>query len=326
MKSNLVIIGFTCLVVACGNSKQQNKKEDSWDKKYKIAYNVWAPDSVNEDNYEVFIMNQDGSDKKNITNHKDVAWTYMAYQDRIYFISDRDTAYRNYFLYCMDTNGTNLRKVSDLRLEDSWMSTRNNGKEIIVSGRIEKKIRYQLFIINTDNGSYKQITNDTAALFRDPVFSPDGKKIVCAYQKNKRDKTQHEELFILDADGKNLMQLTTYPASDSGLYTHNYKAGPPKWHPTENFISYQSYQNGRNQLFAVSPDGKKHWKLIEGNNDDMGWHDWSSDGKWLALDLFQENPKQFHIGIMNWTTKELKIITDTAYKYQNAPVFIELPE
>lgn len=321
----LVCITASIAIISCGKKAAGDQSNTKKEKKYKIAYNVWAPDSVNSDNYEIFIMNMDGSENKNIINHKDVAWTYMAYRDKIYFISDRDTSYRNYFLYSMDMNGGNIKRVSDLRLEDSWMSTRNNGSEIVVSARIEKNIRYQLFIINTVNGSYDQITNDTAAFYRDPVFSPDGNRIVCAYQKNKRDKSQHEELFIMDADGNHLQQLTTYPSADSGIYTHNYKAGPPRWHPTENFISYQSFQNGKTQLYAVTPDGKKQWKLVEGN-DEMGWHDWSNDGKWLAVDMFQPNPKQYHIGLMNWATKEIKILTDTTYKFQNGPVFVEVLE
>lgn len=31
---------------------------------------------------------------------------------------------------------------------------------------------------------------------------------------------------------------------------------------------------------------------------------------------------QFHIGLMNWQTKEMAILADTAYKYQQCPVFV----
>jgi TolB protein len=318
-----LIVGL--FITSCGNKKISTGKEEIKEKKYKIAYNVWAPDSAAPDNYEIFCMNIDGSENKNITGHKDVAWTYHAEKDKIFFISDRDTAYRNYFLYNMDRNGGNIKKVTGLRLEDSWMDSRNDGKELIVSGRIGKEIRYQLFIVNTVDGSFRQITHDTSAIFYDPVFSPDGKQIVFAYQKNKRDKSQHEELYIMNEDGSNMLQLTHYPENDPGLKTHQYKAGPPKWHPTENFISYHSFQNGKNSLYAVTPDGKKQWKLTDIKLSE-GWHDWSTDGKWLTMDLLEENPKKYRIGLMNWKTKELKLLTDTTYTYQQAPVFVEIPE
>jgi TolB protein len=47
----------------------------------KIAYNIYNKDSMH--GYEVYIMDADGGHKKNITNHKDVAWTYYAYRNYI---------------------------------------------------------------------------------------------------------------------------------------------------------------------------------------------------------------------------------------------------
>jgi len=317
MKSFIIILLTSLVFFAC------DKKSDEQKKEYVVAYNVFAPDSTAPNNYEVIVVNTDGSNKKNLTNHKDVAWTYYAYKDRLFFISDRDTAYRNYFLYEMDTNGKNIRKVSELQLEDSWMSSRNNCEEMVVAGRFGKEIRYQLFLVNTKNGSFEQITNDTAALYRDPCFSPDGKQIVFAYQKNKRDRTTHEELYIMNFDGSEMKQLTTYPEDNVSAKDFGYKAGPPKWHPTENYITYISKQDGQNNIFAVTPDGSRQWKLTT-SKDNEGWHDWSSDGNWLAYDHSNKDESQYHIMLMNWKTKEIKQLTDTTYHYQQTPVFVEV--
>jgi TolB protein len=136
--------------------------------KYKIAYKV-AQDSKNDD-YEIYSMNLDGTDKRNITNHKDVAWTYYAWKNRLFFISDRDNCKRCYFLYEMEANGTNIRKMSDLRLEDSWMGSRRKSREMVVSGGIGTDLRYQLFVIDLTTGKYKQLTNENGAAFRDRFF------------------------------------------------------------------------------------------------------------------------------------------------------------
>lgn len=287
----------------------------------RIAYNVYLPDS-SKGNWEIMKMNFDGSDKKNIINNKDVAWTYTAYKNRLFFISDRDTCYRCFFLYESDANGRHIKKVSNLQLEDSWMSTRKNGKEMIVSGRMGKEIRFQLFIINIITGDYKQLTNDTGALYRDPCFSPDGKKIVFSYQKNKRDKSTHEELYSMNEDGSELIQLTTYPEDNPSAKEYGYKAGAARWHPTDHFISYVSRQDGRHSIFAVTPDGNKNWKLID-NPESEGWHDWNSDGNWLVFNSSDNNEQQFHITLMNWRTKEKIQLTDTTLKSQLAPVFVE---
>ncbi|MBL7925330.1 MAG: PD40 domain-containing protein [Bacteroidia bacterium] len=286
-----------------------------------IAYNIHLPDSTKDD-WEIIKMNLDGSGKKNILNNDDVAWTYTSYLDRLFFISDRDTCYRCFFLYETNANGSTIKKVSNLQLEDSWMSCRNNGEEMIVAGRIGKTVRFQFFIINTKTGTYKQITNDTAALYRDPCFSPDGKKIVFSYQKNKRDKSTHEELFLMDDSGKNMTQLTHYPESNPSAKDYGYRAGSARWHPTENFISYVSLQDGRHSIYAVTPDAKKHWKLID-NPESESWHQWSSDGKWLVFNSSDKAETQYHIELMNWATKEKKQLTDATYKSQLSPVFIE---
>ncbi|MBL7942706.1 MAG: PD40 domain-containing protein [Flavobacteriales bacterium] len=315
MKTTIAFIALVCMTLWACNDPAPVK-----DKEYLIAYNIHIPDTSRDD-WEIMVMNFDGSDKKNILQNDDVAWTYYAYEDQLYFISDRDTAYRNFYLYRCDPNGNNIKKVSDLRLEDSWMSSRNNGKELAVAGRMGTEVRYQLFIINTENGEYRQLTNDTAALFRDPCFSPDGKQLVASYQANKRDRTAHEELFLINDDGTVGKQITRYPEDNPSAQEYGYRAGSARWHPTENFISYVSKQDGRHSIFATTPDGNKNWKLIE-NPASEGWHDWSSDGKWLVYNNSDAEEMQFHISLMNWKTKEVKQLTDTTYRSQLSPVFV----
>ena len=314
---------FFCLLsISVSSCKSPGKIVNSVnDPDYAIAYNIAVKDSAGKSNYEVFVMNMDGSNARNISNNPDVAWTYRAYKKDLYFISDRDTCYRCFFLYKTDYSGKKLKKISDLQLEDSWMDTRNNGKEMIVSGRIGKDIRYQLFLMDLETGAYKQITHDTAAMHSDPAFSPDGKQVAFVYKKNKRDASQNAELYLMNMDGSNLQQLTFYPQDNISRNTPGYKAGATHWHPTENFISYISLQDGKHSIFAVTPDGKKQWKLT-GNHFPEGWHDWSSDGQWLAFDMSKENETQYHIMLMNWKTKEVKQLTDSTYKYHQSPVFI----
>jgi TolB protein len=285
-----------------------------------IAYNVAVPDSSGTTNYEVFTMNTDGSEVRNITNNPDVAWTYRCYDKELYFISDRDTSYRCFFLYRTDYKGDNVQKISHLRLEDSWMDFRNDGKEAVVSGRLGTEVRYQLFIIDTKTGSYKQVTHDTSSLFIDPVFSPDGKLIVAA-KKSRRDRTVNEELYQMNADGSGLKQLTHYPQDNISRDSSGYKAGSPHWHPSGNFISYISFQDGKHSIFAVTPDGEKQWKLTE-NDFSEGWHDWSPDGNWLTFDMASENNDQYHIMLMNMKSGELRQITGSEYRVQLAPTFI----
>ena len=290
---------------------------------YKIAYNVLVDQE--SDNYDVFIMDLDGSNAENITKLDGVEWTYFADGDRLYFISDKDTLHRNYFLYYMNPDGTGKTKFSDVRLADSWHSSRMEGKELIV--KPHSTVDSAFYILNT-RGEVVNKINPRFPYIGDPLFSLDGKEIVfrAAKAKFKRNEMFRDELYVMDSQGKNMRQLTTYPASDTTAKWHNYKAGPPRWNRAENFISYQSVQNGKSSLFAITPDGKKQWKLTDLQYNE-GWHDWSPDGQHLAVEVWDTDRAQYHIGVMDWGTKEFKIVTDTLFQYQQAPVFVTvLPE
>lgn len=288
---------------------------------WKIAFNVLQDQKA--DDYEVYTMGIDGRAIKNVTNHKDVAWTYYSIPGKLLFVSDRDACKRCYFLYESDLDGGNIRKVSDLRLEDSWMSSRNNGKELVVAGRVDSSVRYQLYIVDRATGAFRKLTDEPEAAFRDPVFSPDGKRIAYVYKKKRTDRAEIEELYVMNADGTNRQKLTTYPASDPLGKDPGYKVGPPHWNAKHKFISYQSNQAGKQSIYAVTPDGKKQWKLTDLKVDE-GWHDWSPDGQWLAFDSRDEATGRYEIMLMNYKTKAVKKLTgDSSFKYHQSPVFLQ---
>lgn len=284
---------------------------------YLIAYNVYIPDST-RNNYEVFVTNPDGTGVQNLTRHRDVAWTYLAVDDKILFISDRDTCYRCFFLYEMNADGSGLKKVTDFLLKDSWMAARNEGAELIVT-----PVRDSAFYIIDRLGKILHRVPVNKPYFNDPAFSPDGRQIVfrAGEKPFKKDVGFIDELYLMNWDGSGMRKLTTYPAADTTARWFNYHAGPPRWHPTENFISYQSKQQGKSSLYAVSPDGQKHWKLTS-LPEQEGWHDWSPDGKWLAIETYDTAQTQFHITLVDWQRKSSRVVTGTQYKFQQAPVFV----
>ena len=74
----------------------------------------------------------------------------------------------------------------------------------------------------------------------------------------------------MNEDGSGLTQLTHYPENNPSAKEYGYRAGSARWHPTENFISYVSLQDGRHSIYAVTPDGRKQWKLIDNPNSEGG--------------------------------------------------------
>jgi TolB protein len=288
---------------------------------YKIVYNVYE-DRV-KDNYDIYSMNMDGTDKKNITNTPGVEWVYYAYKDKVYYVSDIDTCHRCYFLYEMDADGNNKRKVTKLQLEDSWMGSRNNGTEMIVLGRIDRAVRNQLFLVNILDGSFKQLSKDTLSTKRDPIFLPGGKEIVLAYRPDRNlRRTVPDELWKINLDENKQTQLTHYPKTDTSAQWFEYHAGPPQWNSKYKFISYLSRQKGQHQIYAITPNGKKQWQITSGEMGN-GWHSWSSDGEWLVMDKTNKEEKSYDIYLMNYKTKKTVQLSNDP-KFEQAPVIVEI--
>ena len=284
----------------------------------KIAYNVLV--DAEQDDYEIFVMNLDGSDKVNITHERAVDWTYVAGDDEILFISDRDTCYRCYYLYAMTADGEDVTQIGGIRLADSWMDHRKEATEIIVTPH--KSVDSALYVIDRSGTVLHRIQTGLATS-TDPVFVPGLDKVIFRGSPTtfKRDSGYADELYMVDMNGGGLRQLTKYPASDTTRPWFAYRAGPPRIHPTEGFASFQSYRDGQYRLYGVNTDSGEQSLLIK-SEWDMGWHDWSPDGRWLVVELFDTDQTQFHIGLVDWDAKTVQVLTDTSYTYQQAPVFV----
>lgn len=307
IKFSLISIVYYFLI-SCSSENQ----------KYAIAYNVLVDEKTS--NYDVFSMNLDGSQKENITKLAGVEWTYSSSGNDIYFVSDKDSTYRVYYLYRTNDYGKTKQKVYDKRLRDSWMGFNLSRSEIIV--KPHKSVDSAFHIISTEGQLIQRLEIDLAN-YADPIFVEHGDAIVFrgGTKKSKKEEGYREEIYRIDRDAKHLTQLSTYPEMDKSAPWYAYKAGPPRLHPTENFISYTSFQNGKYSLYAVTLDGKKQWKLTNTNFWEA-YHDWSPDGKWLVMDLTNEKEKHYDIGLMHWESKALTILTDSSYHYQQAPNFV----
>lgn len=129
--------------------------------------------------------------------------------------------------------------------------------------------------------------------------------------------------FPINRDGSGEKQLTHFPKDDPAAKGFGYKAGALKWHPTENFISYASSRGDHTFIFGINPDGSNSRQISQSGKDEV-YHDWSPDGKWLVFDQYQDTvSSQYHIVLLNWQTKESRVLSDTLIKSQLAPVFVK---
>lgn len=317
MKNTILLASLA--LVACGEHPAQ-VEEAKAPSDLRIAFNVFT--NSPEDNYEVFAMDLDGSNRKNITNTPGVDWVYAAYGDRLLFLSDRDTCHRCYFLYEMDADGNNVRRISDHRMQDSWMGSRFNGAEFIVD---PKGIKDTAFFRISAGGAILDTLYHGMAYANDPCFSQDGKQIAFrgAHAKFKQDQGYRDELYVINTDGTGLRQLTHYPANDTTAEWWAYHAGPPQW-MTNGHISFCSKRKGNLSIFSIKPDGTDEQQLTPDGFDE-DWHTWSPDGNWLVYSgtpvVNEQERPAFDIFLMDMRTKEAKRLTMDTLTEQ-APVFV----
>jgi Tol biopolymer transport system component len=102
-------------------------------------------------------------------------------------------------------------------------------------------------VADADGGKSKQITNFGCASFA-PTFTPDGKKILFASNKEKCDSSFFE-LYLVNTDGTGLEQVTSY-----GKFTSF-----PEFSPDgKKLIFASSYLSKSNYEFNIfSADWKK---------------------------------------------------------------------
>lgn len=317
---NIIMLASLALV-ACGEAPAP-VEDTKAPADLRIAFNVYT--NTPEDNYEVFVMDLDGKNRKNITNTPGVDWVYSAYGDRLLFLSDRDTCHRCYFLYEMDADGNNVRRISDRQLQDSWMSARMNGDEFIVD---PKGINDTAFFRLDRDGKHLDTLYHGLAYSNDPCFSPDGQQIVFRGAKEKVKHGYPAELHIINTDGSDLRQLTHYPADDTTAEWWAYHAGPPQWR-SDGRITYCSKRKGNLSIFSIKPDGTDEQQLTPDGFDE-DWHAWSPDGNWLVYSgtpvVGDEDRPVYDIFLMDMRTKQAKRLTTDTLS-QQAPVFVRVAD
>ncbi|MGB9005793.1 MAG: S9 family peptidase [Candidatus Aminicenantales bacterium] len=80
----------------------------------------------------------------------------------------------------------------------------------------------------------------------DPAVSPDGKRIVFVLRTTDLEANRgRTDLWLTDADGKNLRPLTTHPAADLN----------PRWSPDGKFVWFLSTRSGSSQVWRIPLDG-----------------------------------------------------------------------
>lgn len=161
----------------------------------KISAAVNLPGSV-----EIWIMDTNGTNAYSAIEN--IAWLHdRSPDDRRFAFQDSDGG-----LSIVDSNDTNRRQIVAGAGMYSSPSFSPDGEKIVFDMRMNTyPTDYEIYVVNTDGTSLRKL-----ATGRYPVWSPDGSKI--AYVKYSYEGEYEEgngQLWIMDPDGTNKMQLTS---------------------------------------------------------------------------------------------------------------------
>ena len=179
--------------------------------------------SQRDGNPEIYVMDADGGNQRNLTNQPDRDWdpSWSPHGRRIAFVSDRDGHFRadmpdtpSYEIYVMDNDGGNQRNLTNNPHDDRGPVWSPDGKRIVFTSRRERNqdghFNLELYVMDNDGGNQQNLTNNPGE-DRFPSWSPDGKRIVFSSRRDGHFRGNFgitHELYVMDNDGGNQQKLT----------------------------------------------------------------------------------------------------------------------
>jgi TolB protein len=217
-----------CVINADGTGQKRISTDDNED----YLYAGLAPDGQKVlyagrtgQVYQIFEMNVDGSDVKQLTDNTYGSYDADASPDgrSIVYVKNVNASDQSNAIWIMDRDGNNQHQVfgppDGIGWDPSWSP---NGQQILFMRDITTS--YQLFVIEKEGSNPQQITNIKLLRGRSD-WSPDDHTIVTYAGDAWR-----REIYLMNRDGTNLRQIS-----------HGGNSQGPSFSPDGHWIAFTAY-------------------------------------------------------------------------------------
>ncbi|WP_436515517.1 DUF5050 domain-containing protein [Ekhidna sp. To15] len=167
---------------------------------------AWSPNgskivftSSRDGNQEIYTMNKDGSNKVNITQSTSPDLMPSWGKDGFIYYSTRVNGI--YQIARIRPDGTDKEMLTNSKDNKLMPQISNDGEKMLFYG--DRNGNMEIYLLDVDRKEITRLTNNPLMDMR-PRWSPDNTRIVF----ERGDKGNNHHIYIMNADGSNVKQLT----------------------------------------------------------------------------------------------------------------------
>ena len=252
------------------------------------------------DHTDVYVMDADGGNRENLTNHPayDGSPDWSPDRTKIAFASDRSIPSQ---IYVMDADGKNPIRLTDGPRSKGTPDWSPDGGKIAFTVRPDRRNEWESHIAVMDaDGKNRERLEDSAEA---PSWSPDGREIAFM---SRRAGGQSYHIYVIGIDGQGLRRVTH----------HLWGAQNPAFSPDGKRIAYMAMDESFSHIFVVNADGTDPKRLTH-NQQNHGDPAWSPSGRRIAYNVFwdpnRDGASTIHLMTSDGQYLQLLSTVDDAY-------------